>query len=64
MQKKILHAIDDCMRAIEQLKHPMSLTFIEQVAQLLASCFKRDNKLIIAGNGGSLCDAAHFAEEL
>ena len=42
----------------------MSLTFIEQVAQLLASCFKRDNKLIIAGNGGSLCDAAHFAEEL
>ncbi|BBI16443.1 phosphoheptose isomerase [Neochlamydia sp. S13] len=31
---------------------------------MIAECFSRGNKLIIAGNGGSLCDAAHFAEEL
>ena len=64
MQKKILHEIDGCIRAIEQLKKSTSLLFMENVAQALADCFKRGNKLIIAGNGGSLCDAAHFAEEL
>lgn len=64
MQKKLLNAIDDCIRAVEQLKQPNSLFFMQQVVQALAACFARGNKVIIAGNGGSLCDAAHFAEEL
>jgi len=64
MQKKLLTAIDDCIRAIEQLKLPTSLFFIEQTSQMIASCFEKGNKIILAGNGGSLCDATHFAEEL
>jgi D-sedoheptulose 7-phosphate isomerase len=64
MDDQLLNAIDDCVRAIEQLKKPSSLIFIEQVAQALTICFQNGNKVIIAGNGGSLCDAAHFAEEL
>jgi D-sedoheptulose 7-phosphate isomerase len=64
MQNKLLNAIDDCIRAVEQLKLPSSLAFMEQTAQALAACFARGNKVILAGNGGSLCDAAHFAEEL
>lgn len=64
MQKKLLNAIDDCIRAIEQLRQPSSLLFMQQVTQAIADCFARGNKVIIAGNGGSLCDAAHFAEEL
>lgn len=64
MQKELLNAINDCIRAIEQLKKPTSLSFIEHVAQALAHCFQNGNKIIIAGNGGSLCDGAHFAEEL
>jgi D-sedoheptulose 7-phosphate isomerase len=64
MQKKLLNAINDCIRAVEQLKQPASLLFIQQVAHALADCFARGHKVIIAGNGGSLCDAAHFAEEL
>lgn len=64
MQKKLLHALDDCIRAIEQLKEPSALLFMQQVSQALALCFARGNKVILAGNGGSLCDAAHFAEEL
>ncbi len=31
---------------------------------MIADCFRQGNKLLIAGNGGSLCDASHFAEEL
>ena len=64
MQTKLLKAIDDCISAMEQLKKPASLLFMQQVAYALASCFSQGNKVILAGNGGSLCDAAHFAEEL
>jgi D-sedoheptulose 7-phosphate isomerase len=64
MQKKLLSAIDDCIRAVEQLKKPAALLFMQEVVQALAACFARGNKIILAGNGGSLCDAAHFAEEL
>lgn len=34
------------------------------VAEMVASAIGAGNKVLICGNGGSLCDAAHFAEEL
>lgn len=64
MRQQLLNAIEDSLKALEQLKQPQAIAFIEDVAVLLASSFKNGNKLIVAGNGGSLCDAAHFAEEL
>lgn len=64
MQHDILHAVDDGIRAMEFLKKPESLDFIEQASLMIAKCFRDGNKLLIAGNGGSLCDAMHFAEEL
>ncbi len=33
------------------------------VSQLISETFKRGNKVMAAGNGGSACDAMHFAEE-
>jgi len=41
-----------------------ALDFMNDVARLLAKAFSSGHKVIAAGNGGSLCDAAHFAEEL
>ncbi|MGL5797494.1 MAG: D-sedoheptulose 7-phosphate isomerase [Cetobacterium sp.] len=35
----------------------------EKVAKDLADIFKNGNKVLICGNGGSNCDALHFAEE-
>ncbi len=35
----------------------------EKVAKDLASVFTNGNKVLICGNGGSNCDALHFAEE-
>ncbi len=64
MQEEISAHIEDGIRAIQQLKKPSSLKFIEESAKAFALCFERGNKLLIAGNGGSLCDAMHFAEEL
>lgn len=64
METKILKAVDDGVRAIEFLKKPESVDFIRNSARMIADCFRNGNKLLIAGNGGSLCDAMHFAEEL
>lgn len=63
MQKKILDSIHDCIRALQQLQEPHALAFINEASTALADCFQRGGKVIIAGNGGSLCDASHFAEE-
>lgn len=35
----------------------------EKVAKELADIFMKGNKVLICGNGGSNCDALHFAEE-
>jgi D-sedoheptulose 7-phosphate isomerase len=57
-------ALNDAILSIQQLKSDENRLFIQQSARLLASRFAHGNKLILAGNGGSLCDASHFAEEL
>ncbi len=64
IETKLLSALADCTAAINQLYQPTALLFMQQVAQSLALCFKNKHKVLIAGNGGSLCDANHFAEEL
>ncbi len=64
MQKSILHAIEDAIRAISFLKATNSLQFIEEASRRISRCYQMEGKLLIAGNGGSLCDAMHFAEEL
>ncbi len=63
-KQTIIDAVDDSIQAVSQLKRPHALLFIETAANLIAKCFQSGHKVIIAGNGGSLCDANHFAEEL
>ncbi|ART83304.1 phosphoheptose isomerase [Oceanisphaera profunda] len=41
-----------------------NLQAIESAAKLLAERFKAGGKVLSCGNGGSHCDAMHFAEEL
>lgn len=52
------------IQAVERLKQPMAIEFIEKASMMISEAFRSGNKILIAGNGGSLCDAAHFAEEL
>lgn len=61
---KILRAIRESIEAVKKLLQSENTQFIEQAALYLSDCFSKGNKVIIAGNGGSLCDASHFAEEL
>jgi phosphoheptose isomerase len=41
-----------------------NLKQIQQAAILIADSFKQGGKVLSCGNGGSHCDAMHFAEEL
>jgi D-sedoheptulose 7-phosphate isomerase len=38
-------------------------TFLTTSIDALAQAFSRGNKLLVIGNGGSLCDASHIVEE-
>lgn len=51
-------ALSDLLANKEQIKH------ISDAGILLAQCFQKQGKAISCGNGGSHCDAMHFAEEL
>lgn len=46
------------------LSDPVQINKIENAAKLMADAIKSGSKIISAGNGGSHCDAMHFAEEL
>jgi D-sedoheptulose 7-phosphate isomerase len=38
-------------------------TFVLEAAELISQTFQSGGKLLVCGNGGSLCDAMHIAEE-
>lgn len=64
LKPSIHHSIEEAIRAAQKLREPAAQQFIEQAAHLIADTFRQGNKILIAGNGGSLSDATHFAEEL
>ena len=41
-----------------------NISKIESAGKLIVNSFKSGGKVISCGNGGSMCDAMHFAEEL
>lgn len=46
------------------INNEANLECIEKAARLLAATIEQGGKIISCGNGGSHCDAMHFAEEL
>ena len=43
---------------------PRNLQAVERAGDLMVAALQSGGKLISCGNGGSMCDAMHFAEEL
>jgi D-sedoheptulose 7-phosphate isomerase len=64
MREAIKTSIIEGVRAIETLLQEEAITFIDKASSMIVECYKQRGKILIAGNGGSLCDAMHFAEEL
>ena len=46
------------------LANPIQIQRIESAANCMVEALKSGNKILSCGNGGSHCDAMHFAEEL
>jgi D-sedoheptulose 7-phosphate isomerase len=65
MIEQIVKSLADAEACLRYLLHESpALKDIEQAARLMSSCLKRRNRIYSCGNGGSMCDAMHFAEEL
>lgn len=55
----------EAQRILEQfLANDKNFIHIEKAGQLMVAALRNGNKLISCGNGGSMSDAMHFAEEL
>ena len=55
----------EAAQALERLRNDSAmLARIEAAGALLADTFAAGGKVYSCGNGGSMCDAMHFAEEL
>jgi len=52
---------EDCLRTF--LRDTDSLTKVQEFVDLLTTTFQNGGRVYSAGNGGSHCDAMHFAEE-
>ncbi|MCC6138524.1 MAG: D-sedoheptulose 7-phosphate isomerase [Bdellovibrionaceae bacterium] len=48
----------------EFVNQPTTWDLLTKFSNLLISSYKKGGKILICGNGGSHCDALHFAEEL
>ncbi len=64
MQKTIEKSIDEAIKAASFLKTQEVSEKIMEIAKALVHSYRLGGKVLIAGNGGSLADACHFAEEL
>ncbi len=55
----------EAKRVLEQVISDQTVwTAMERAGQLMVETLRNGGKIITCGNGGSMCDAMHFAEEL
>lgn len=64
-QDIIKKELSEAAQVLDQfLSDDSNIAQIEAAAKVLADSFKQGGKVLSCGNGGSHCDAMHFAEEL
>lgn len=64
-QQQILAELQEARDVLDKfLSGEQNLKLIQEAALLIANSFKQGGKVLSCGNGGSHCDAMHFAEEL
>jgi D-sedoheptulose 7-phosphate isomerase len=65
LEKIAAHALATAKQALDQFSSdPKNLQRMAEGGQILSAAFRAGGKVISCGNGGSMCDAMHFAEEL
>ncbi|MBT8767521.1 D-sedoheptulose 7-phosphate isomerase [Metapseudomonas boanensis] len=65
MLSHIRNSLEEARAALDNfIANEDALRNVERAAQLLVESFENKGKAFSCGNGGSMCDAMHFAEEL
>ena len=65
MLSHIRNSLEEARTALDNfIANEQALNGIERAAELLVESFENKGKAFSCGNGGSMCDAMHFAEEL
>lgn len=63
--QRIRQHFEEAQRVLQDfMSDPSQLEALEQAGGLMVSAIRGGGKVISCGNGGSMCDAMHFAEEL
>lgn len=61
----IRSSLDEARRALDNLlQDDAALQAIERASTVMIGALERKGRIFSCGNGGSMCDAMHFAEEL
>jgi D-sedoheptulose 7-phosphate isomerase len=61
---QILTELQEAQKVLEAFISSDSPKKIEEAIEVMARCLASKGKILSCGNGGSMCDAMHFAEEL
>ena len=65
MKEIIINSLNEARDTLECfLSNPATVPSMERMVGIMADCLRSGGKIMSCGNGGSLCDATHFAEEL
>ena len=65
MREDIVNSLKEAQNALDKfVSNPATIDAIENAAKTMKTALDCGNKILACGNGGSLCDATHFAEEL
>ena len=60
----IRSALAEAQDVLKQfIENPENIATIAETAETMRDVFERQGRIFTCGNGGSLCDAIHFAEE-
>jgi D-sedoheptulose 7-phosphate isomerase len=63
--ERILSHFTEARNTLDRfLENPENLERIRQAGIAMSNCLRHGGKIMSCGNGGSHCDAMHFAEEL
>lgn len=64
MKRIIRKELNEAQSVLEKFLTDDNINKIESAANIFKTSISQGNKIISCGNGGSMCDAMHFAEEL
>jgi D-sedoheptulose 7-phosphate isomerase len=64
IKEQIKQQFEEASEILNAFQTEENFKKIEQAVWILSNALKNGNKIISCGNGGSMCDAMHFAEEL